>query len=281
MIDEERRPAGVPEARAAVSMMDVLRHVEPRIVQVPEARRRNLTVSGEHEVLVESISDVDEGRALEITGCGKAVEIAHGRGHAEGDALHRLFEDDHAEVVRIRCGAPVVIGVAVVSAHREAHRALCERVRREADPEPTRGECGRRERVGAVARGQEDACRDERAGTELTHASVQMNDEDRPDVRVGRVDVPPGDGGSRRPQRHKPNYRENPKDLEDTPTHEPHRHHRDPRSGWSANTISFGRTILGAVTRTSSGPAPATGRATGGSPSRDRLTSGKLPGACT
>src|SRR2546428_2557939 len=126
MTDEERRPAGVPEARPAVSMMDVLRDVEPRIVQVPEARRRDLTVSGEHEILVESISDVDEGRALEIPRRGEAVEIAHERGHAEGDALHRVLEDDHAEVVRIRRGAPVVIGVALVSAHRETHRALRE-----------------------------------------------------------------------------------------------------------------------------------------------------------
>src|SRR2546427_7251092 len=103
-------------------MMDVLRHVEPGIVQVPEARGRNLTVSGEHEVLVESISDVDEGRALQIACCGEVVEIAYGRRHAEGDALHRVLEDDYAEVVRIRRRAPVVIGMVVVSAHRETHR---------------------------------------------------------------------------------------------------------------------------------------------------------------
>jgi len=45
------------------------------------------------------------------------------RWHAKGDTLHRVFEDDHAEVVRIRCGAPVVIRMAVVSTHREAYRA--------------------------------------------------------------------------------------------------------------------------------------------------------------
>src|SRR5437867_2557102 len=222
-------------------MMDVLRHVEPCFVQVSEARGRDLTVSGEHEVLVESISDVDEGRAPEVTCRGKAVEIARGRGHTEGDACHRVLQDDHAEVMRIRRGAPVVIGMVVVSAHRETHRALRVHVRREADPESTRGECGRRERVGAMARGQEDARGYERPRTEFPHASVQMNDEDRAHVRVGRVDVPPGDGGSRRPQRHEPNYRENPKDLEDTPTHELHRHTTTPRSGWSENTISFGR----------------------------------------
>src|SRR5438093_836339 len=222
-------------------MMDVLRHVEPCFVQVSEARGRDRTVAGEHEVLVESISDVAEGRAPEVTRRGKAVEIARGRGHTEGDACHRVLQDDHAEVMRIRRRAPVVIGMVVVSAHGETHRALRVHVRREADPEPTRGECSRRERVGTMARGQEDACRDERARTELTHASVRMDNEDRAHVRVGRVDVSPGDGGSRRPERHQPKYRENPTDLEHAPTHEPHPHHHDPRSGWSENTISFGR----------------------------------------
>jgi len=51
---------------------------------------------------------------------------------------------------------------------------------------------------------------DQRPGQNSPTLPCQSNDEDRADVRVGRVDVPPRDGGSRRPQRHQPNRRRTP-----------------------------------------------------------------------
>src|SRR2546428_12457999 len=44
-IDEERRAAGIPVARAAVPVVDILRHVQPGIVEGAEARIRDLAVS--------------------------------------------------------------------------------------------------------------------------------------------------------------------------------------------------------------------------------------------
>src|SRR2546426_2095839 len=231
-IDEERGPTGVPEAGAAISMLDVLRHVEPGVVQVPEARGRDLTVPGHDEVLVVSVSDVDERRRLEFSRRGKVVQVARRGRLAKGDALHRILKDDHTEVVGIRCGSPVVIWVALISAYSEAHRPFRKQVWPEPDPQPGGRNREGRERIGAVARGQEDPCGYERPGTELPDASVGADDEDRPDVWVGRVERAPGDRGGGRAEHHHANHREHAN--EHTSTHDSP-HGRTPRGRMVGN----------------------------------------------
>src|SRR6058998_2338938 len=227
-VNEERGSARVAEACAPISMVDVLRHVEPCVVQVSEARSGDLTVSRDDEVLVVPVPDVNEGRALDRTGGREIVEVARRRRHAERNPFLGILEDDDPEVVRIRRGSPVVLRMSLIPAHGETNGSLREQVRREADPEPARGNPERRERVGAVAGGQEDARRYERPRAELAEASVRTHDEDGADVRVGRVDRPPGDRGSGRSCRHEPDDRQHSDKFEDASTHDSSGHRTNP-----------------------------------------------------
>src|SRR5207245_7358620 len=180
--------------------------VEPGVVQVPEARSRDLAVSGHDEVLVVAIPDVDERRRLTFSRRGKVVQVARRGRRAKSDALDCILKDDHTEVVRIRCGSPVVIWVALISAYGEADRAFRKQVWPESDPQPGGRNREGRERIGAMARGQEDPRGNEGPGTELPEASVRAHDENRTDVRVRRVARAPGDRGGGSPHHHQSNH---------------------------------------------------------------------------
>ena len=197
-------------------------------MEVAEARNRDLAVSGDDELLVVPISDVDEAGVLDRAGRREALEVVRGSGHSERDAGHCLREDQDSEVVWVRGRSPAVVGVAFVSAHLQVDRAFREDVRRQADAQAAHGECAGHEGVRAVARRQEDARGHQRTGAELAERSVRVLGQNRADVRVGRVDCPPGNRlGPRRKgdQKDDPEHPEKPRRPR-TPLAE--RQHRNP-----------------------------------------------------
>ena len=152
--------------------------------------------------------------------------------------------------MRIRGRSPAVIGMALVSAHLQVDRAFREDVRRQADAQAAHGECAGHEGVRAVARRQEDARGHQRAGAELPERSVRVLGQNRADVRVGRVDRPPGDGLGPRRESDYEDHPEHPKKPRHPrpPLAEQHRNppcwegmHEDVIKAWSPRTNSLPR----------------------------------------